>query len=110
MDPFYLTHPDLHASNVILDPKTMHIVAIIDWEGACFLPLTSSCTPPKALFPCQVRDLVPGSTNYTTYYSRSKRYVKKFSAEAKKLARSGSDPAVTAKIGLYLEDGLVFLI
>jgi hypothetical protein len=108
--PFYLAHPDLHASNVILDPKAMHVVAIIDWEGACFLPLKSSCTPPKALFPCQVRDLVPGSANYTAYYSRSKRYVKMFSAEEKKLARSGSDSTVTAKMGSYLEDGMVFLI
>jgi hypothetical protein len=68
--PFYLVHPDLHASNIILHPEKMHIVAIIDWEGACFLPLTSSCTPPKALFSGQERELVSGSTNYMTYYSR----------------------------------------
>ena len=109
--PFYLVHPDLRASNVILHPETMHVVAIIDWEGACFLPLTSSCTPPKALFSCQVRDLAPGSTNYITYYTRSKRYVKIFSVEEKKLlAESDSDSTVAAKMASNLEDDLVFLI
>jgi Phosphotransferase enzyme family len=109
--PFYLVHPDLHASNVILHPETMHVVAIIDWEGACFLPLTSSCTPPKALFPCQVRDLVPGSINYMNYCSRSKRYAKMFSAEEKKLlAESSSDSTVAAKMRLYLEDDSVLAI
>jgi len=45
------------------------------------------------------------------YYSRSKRYVKMFSAEEKKsLAKSGSDSTVTAKMSSYLEDDLVFLI
>jgi len=47
--PFYLVHPDLHASNVIIDRKNFHVVGIIDWEGTCFLPLASSCVPPKAL-------------------------------------------------------------
>jgi hypothetical protein len=111
LGPFYLVHPDLHASNVILHPKTLHVAAIIDWEGACFLPLTSSCAPPKALFPCQIPDLVPGSDNYRTYYNRTGRYLKIFSTEGKKvLLESGAGCAVTAKMGSCLEDDMAFLI
>lgn len=109
--PFYLVHPDLHASNVILHHETFHVIAIIDWEGACFLPLASSCTPPKALFPDYVRDLLPGSTNYLAYYNRSKRYVEMFSAEEKKLVvKSRPNSTVTAKMSSYLDNDLVFLI
>jgi hypothetical protein len=89
----------------------MHIVAILDWEGACFLPLISSCTPPKALFPCQVRDLVPESANYHTYYNRSMRYTEVFSTEANKaLVKSSSFSTVASRMRLYLDDDSVLLI
>lgn len=33
-----LRHPDLHAENIILRPRSTQIVAIIDWQGASLLP------------------------------------------------------------------------
>lgn len=113
--PFYLLHPDLHASNIILDMRTFHILAIIDWEGACFLPLTSSCTPPKALFRVPIDGLVPGSSDYMDYYSRSKTYVEIFSAKEKKLlTESVSESEFITVVGermkSYLEDDMVLLI
>ena len=71
---FYLVHPDLHASNIILDLETFHIKALIDWEGACFLPLASSCIPPKALFRVKPSCLSPRSSSYLEFKERAERY------------------------------------
>lgn len=73
--PFYLAHPDLHASNVILDPNSFAVVGIVDWEGACILPIASSCTPPKCLFIGQKDCLTPNSKVYLEFADRVERYV-----------------------------------
>jgi len=36
--PFVLCHGDLHPGNIIVDPKTMKIEAVIDWEYAGYYP------------------------------------------------------------------------
>jgi len=104
--PFYLTHPDLHSSNVILDRSTFNIVAIIDWEGACFLPPASSCTPPKAIFLDQIDCLSRRSPHYIEYKNRAMRYVQILSAADK----SGSGSTLAEYMKAYLADQSVFLI
>lgn len=42
-----LSHHDLNQNNVILDPTTYGIVAIIDWEMICVLPRWDSFYYPK---------------------------------------------------------------
>ncbi|KAF6766907.1 Aminoglycoside phosphotransferase [Kalmanozyma brasiliensis GHG001] len=37
-DPFVLCHGDLHPGNVIVDPETMKVKAVIDWEFAGYYP------------------------------------------------------------------------
>lgn len=37
-EPFVLCHGDLHRGNVIVDPETMTIKAVIDWEYAGYYP------------------------------------------------------------------------
>lgn len=73
--PFYLVHPDLHASNVIVDPNSFTVVGIVDWEGACILPIASSCMPPKCLFIGQKDCLRPNSKAYLEFADRVERYV-----------------------------------
>ncbi|KAK2764409.1 hypothetical protein FQN54_009103 [Arachnomyces sp. PD_36] len=38
-DPKVLWHPDLHLDNVFVDPETLQITAIIDWQSASVAPL-----------------------------------------------------------------------
>jgi hypothetical protein len=71
---FYLTHPDLHSSNVILDKKTLRVKGIVDWEGACTLPLSNLLIPPPALTSCYKYDLHPGSSELAAFDRRTLRY------------------------------------
>src|SRR5947207_1941285 len=109
--PFYLVHPDLHASNIILHPETMHVIAIIDWEGACFLPLTSSCTPPKAMLLDDIGLLSPKSTQFMEFEKRAERYIdilakKERNVEAR-VKGAGIRPAITTRMASYPANGLV---
>lgn len=42
-----LFHHDLNLNNVIIDPETYEVVAIIDWEMACVLPRWDAYYYPK---------------------------------------------------------------
>ena len=112
--PFYLFHPDLYPSNVILDKRTFRIIGIIDWEGACFLPLTSSCTPPKAMLLDHIGLLSPKSTQYIEFQKRAEQYIDILSKKERnvqsRLQRAGTRPAIAARMASYLANGLVFLI
>lgn len=103
--PFYLVHPDLQSSNIILDRETFHVKAIIDWEGACFLPLASSCIPPKALSLVKVPQLSANSKHYDEYKRRATRYVEILSQEEKNRPSTIAEPMAT-----YLADDSIFLI
>lgn len=41
-DEYVFCHNDLSQQNVVVDPKTLKINAIIDWEYAGFIPLVSN--------------------------------------------------------------------
>lgn len=108
---FYLTHSNLHSSNVILDSKTFHVIVLIDWEDACFLPLASSCTLPKTLFFNQISHLSSRSTYYMNYQSRVKKYIEVLSIEERRLlSDSNSHSTINENMKSYLVDDSMFLI
>ena len=65
--PFYLAHPDLHGANVIVDLATFRIVSILDWEGACIVPLDDASALPRCLYNILPYDLLPRSEQWTNY-------------------------------------------
>lgn len=80
--PFYLVHPDLHGKNVIIDPGEWSVKAIIDWEGACILPLESARSPPKCLHNTKPTALLLGSNDYQNFLKRLQLYSHQFSLVA----------------------------
>lgn len=44
---FVLSHEDLHASNILIDPEKLNITGIIDWEMARILPEWAARKAPK---------------------------------------------------------------
>jgi hypothetical protein len=70
----YLTHPDLHSSNVLLDKKTFRVNGIIDWEGCCTLPVANWLVPLPALVSCPKHQLYPGSLELVKFGSRASRH------------------------------------
>jgi hypothetical protein len=77
--PFYLVHPDMGGNNVIIDPQSWKIKAIIDWEGTCILPVESALSPPKCLHNIKPIDLLPDSNEYQRFQERLKLYCRQFS-------------------------------
>ncbi|KAJ3149567.1 hypothetical protein HDU89_003620 [Geranomyces variabilis] len=47
---FYLTHPDLHANNILVEPNSGTVRALIDWDGAVTEPLDCLMTHPPRQF------------------------------------------------------------
>jgi hypothetical protein len=80
--PFYLVHPDLHGANIIIDPTTFTIKSILDWEGACILPIEDACALPRCLHNVFPDALLPNSDEWRTFNVRSKRYSQFFSGLA----------------------------
>lgn len=72
--PFFLCYLDLHASNVIIDPK-LEVVAILDWEFAAALPAEIACAPPKCLTRAHIGDLTPGTEDYTVFNQRLSTFI-----------------------------------
>jgi aminoglycoside phosphotransferase (APT) family kinase protein len=107
--PYYLFHPDLDSSNVILHKRTFRVIGIIDWEGACFLPLESSCTPPKAMFPEHIDLLSPNSIQYIEFQKRAARYIDILSREERK-EEVTTRPVIGGRMASYLANGWMFLI
>lgn len=103
---FYLCHPDFHASNIILD-TSLKIVGIIDWEGACFLPLASSCVPARPLFQFSVDRIQPNSPYYNEFESKAKRYIKILSEVEK---TSSNCIKISKLMRNYVQDKSFFLI
>ncbi|KAK5955094.1 hypothetical protein OHC33_003773 [Knufia fluminis] len=46
-----LYHPDLSTHNILIDPRTARITAIIDWENVSAVPLWAGCELPVVLAP-----------------------------------------------------------
>ncbi|OQD85550.1 hypothetical protein PENSOL_c100G01035 [Penicillium solitum] len=42
-----LMHPDLHLDNIFVDPETLQITRIVDWQSACVAPLFYHAGVPK---------------------------------------------------------------
>ena len=98
--PFYLTHPDLHGANVIIDMHTFRIVSILDWKGACILPFNHACALPQCLDNILCDDLLPHSDKWRFYGDRARCYSKLFAEVARE---QGTDFAVadTITTGLF---------
>ena len=47
--PFVLCHDDLNVQNILVDPSTGHITAILDWDYAAVKPLQSLLAYPESL-------------------------------------------------------------
>jgi Phosphotransferase enzyme family len=47
--PFVLCHDDLNVQNILVDPATGHITAILDWDYASVKPLQSLLAYPESL-------------------------------------------------------------
>ncbi|KAJ5950640.1 Aminoglycoside phosphotransferase [Penicillium vulpinum] len=43
----FLMHPDLHLNNIFVDPETLQITRIVDWQSACVAPLFYHANVPK---------------------------------------------------------------
>ncbi|KZO90925.1 hypothetical protein CALVIDRAFT_602557 [Calocera viscosa TUFC12733] len=46
---FVLQHPDLHASNVLVDPISKAVTGILDWEHATIAPISYQCGFPPLM-------------------------------------------------------------
>lgn len=42
-----LTHPDLHLDDIFVDPETLQITRIVDWQSACVAPLFYHADVPR---------------------------------------------------------------
>lgn len=47
INAFTLWHPDLHLENVFVDPDTLQVTSVIDWQSATASPLFYQCGVPK---------------------------------------------------------------
>jgi hypothetical protein len=57
--PFVLCHGDLHQPNLLIDDD-LQIIAVLDWEWSCVLPMQVACLPPICLSPLKVENLALG--------------------------------------------------
>jgi hypothetical protein len=57
--PFLLTHGDLHQPNLIVDDN-FQILAVLDWEWSCVLPIQVACLPPTCLSPHKLDEIALG--------------------------------------------------
>jgi len=71
--PFFLTHPDLHQTNVMINPQ-FEVAAILDWEFSCTMPLEVACSPPICLTDDSPEQLRPGSKAYKTFQQHFKLF------------------------------------
>lgn len=75
--PFYLTHDDLNVQNILINPNTGRITAILDWDYACVKPLQSLIAYPESLRWDLLETSTAGTGNsyeqYQVHWSRTYR-------------------------------------
>lgn len=71
--PFFVTHGDLHESNVIINYK-YEVAAILDWEFSCTMPFEVASTPPRCLAGASPVDIIPGSEAYKIFQENIKLF------------------------------------
>jgi hypothetical protein len=72
--PFFLTHLDLHESNVMINYK-FEVAAILDWEFSCTMPFEVASMPPLCLAGSSPVDLTPaGSEAYNRFEENIKLF------------------------------------
>ena len=57
--PFVLCHGDFHQPNLLLNDD-FRVVAVLDWEWSCVLPIQVACLPPVCLSPLKMEELALG--------------------------------------------------
>jgi hypothetical protein len=73
--PFFLTHADLHESNVMINYK-FEVAAILDWELSCTMPFEVASAPPLCLAGTSPVDLMPSSTEYEIFEENIKLFAR----------------------------------
>jgi hypothetical protein len=58
--PFVLCHGDFHQPNLLVNDD-FRIVAVLDWEWSCVLPIQVACLPPLCLSPLKMEELALGN-------------------------------------------------
>lgn len=64
-----LWHPDLHLDNLFVDPNTLQITSLIDWQATAAAPLFYQCGVPK-----MVRHREPVSLDLSSWPKRPDNY------------------------------------
>ena len=75
-----LWHPDLHLDNLFVDPNTLQVTSVIDWQSTAAAPLFYQCGVPK-----MVRHREPVSLDLSNWPKRPDNY-KDFGQEQKAYA------------------------
>jgi len=58
--PFVLCHGDFHQPNLLVNDD-FEIVAVLDWEWSCVIPIQVACLPPLCLSPLKMEELALGN-------------------------------------------------
>jgi len=69
VNAFTLWHPDLHLGNLFVDPNTLQITSVIDWQSTAAAPLFYQCGVPK-----MVRHQKPVSLDLSNWPQRPDNY------------------------------------
>jgi len=59
-----LIHNDLNPGNILINPETLEITGIIDWENMSAVPIGIACSPPDLITGLQPRDTEPDHEAY----------------------------------------------
>jgi Phosphotransferase enzyme family len=105
--PFYLVHDDFNVQNILIDPQSGHITAILDWDYACIKPLQSLLAYPDSLRWDILSAVTPNIEQYQIEWSRQWR---KHWADAMLLASQNVDTGCIIDIRSYLNDSPFFAL
>jgi hypothetical protein len=103
--PFYLTHDDFNVQNILVNPDTGNITAILDWDYACVKPIQSLMAYPESLRWDLLAPLNPSLETYQVEFARNYR---KQWADALILASKNIPTGCRVNISDILDDSPFF--
>jgi hypothetical protein len=107
--PFYLTHDDFNVQNILINPNTGRITAILDWDYACVKPIQSLIAYPESLRWDLLETSTAGTGNSYEQYQVdwSRRYRKEW-ADAFILASRNIPTGCNVDVSEFLDDSPFF--
>jgi len=103
--PFYLTHDDFNVQNILINPNSGRITAILDWDYACIKPMQSLIAYPESLR----WDLLESVNNtYEQYQIDWSRQYRKQWADALLLASRNIPTGCHVNVTEFLDDSPFF--